>query len=832
MDEKTILDILQSRSREIEELRNHIPLVAEFLALLNSVNALPEVSQPVPGQSQSLYQTISKGLAMPALEQHLASFFGPPVKPAGQRTPLKLRFNPSARFLNGVQTGQTLFVRKLKFGEFYGALWPWQRKKETVTIHLGFSSTSMDDADYAILELLTRRSLAKNIFRQINNTIGGRIHGVTLPSFLQMAEMEKTTGTLKIQTEKNKGYLYLANGRLIDAVEGNRQGTAAAHAIISWEKPLIEIDPVCRKTRDRIAQPLMPLLMEGLRIKDENRVQRRNLPPADVARPPQPKIRRSAAPPAAPPGSPAPVPPQPAAVKQTKPAKAVSRGVQILAALAIVGLLGWKFVFLPRQGQLEYRRVLADVEIQPTLEEKVILLQYYINTHLQGPYTPEARHLLASTRALIEERDFDNTLLDVKLLAADDFVRKATDIYMRFLTRYPASSRRAEIEKQISRLPGIAETVDYLALARLKHNAPDERIRAYRHFIQRYPAGNHRQEVEKWIDDITEKDYRQLLKEVGEDKAAEKWDNGILRCKNFLLNSSEHPHTDDIRQMMHRLSDEKDLAMLKKQTAQAENDPRRLQQLYAAYLAQHPLSPEKKAIETRLVQVTEALERDKNWQETKTYCQNRRNALDARINRLKQYLRRNTGAPYTADASNMLDRLSAEHRSRQQQARAQQQKKAWQQQLQARLARGQEKQQTLEKNVIARLKNCGNRFRPNHDGTVTDTGTGNMWCVLDSHLLTGGHCMTYEAALAYVDCLRTAGYTDWRLPSPEELAELYKRRPYYPSSGAPWYWTAAVSPASWNVNNPVIVFFPDAKTVYKKDAVDRGRCGAIHAVRP
>ena len=157
----------------------------------------------------------------------------------------------------------------------------------------------------------------------------------------------------------------------------------------------------------------------------------------------------------------------------------------------------------------------------------------------------------------------------------------------------------------------------------------------------------------------------------------------------------------------------------------------------------------------------------------------------------------------------MLDRLSAEHRSRQQQDRAQQQKKrpgsssfrpVW--------PAGRRNSRPWKKNVIARLKNCGNRFRPNHDGTVTDTGTGNMWCVLDSHLLTGGHCMTYEAALAYVDCLRTAGYTDWRLPSPEELAELYKRRPYYPSSGAPWYWTAAVSPSSWNVNNPVIVFFP------------------------
>ena len=129
-------------------------------------------------------------------------------------------------------------------------------------------------------------------------------------------------------------------------------------AIISWEKPLIEIDPVCRKTRDRIAQPLMPLLMEGLRIKDENRVERRNLPPADVARPPATADQAFRSAPGRPPRFPGPGPPRSRlrSNRQNR-RKRFSRGVQILAALAIVGLLGWKFVFLPRQGQLEYRRV-------------------------------------------------------------------------------------------------------------------------------------------------------------------------------------------------------------------------------------------------------------------------------------------------------------------------------------------------------------------------------------------------------------------------------------------------------------------------------------------
>jgi hypothetical protein len=56
-----------------------------------------------------------------------------------------------------------------------------------------------------------------------------------------------------------------------------------------------------------------------------------------------------------------------------------------------------------------------------------------------------------------------------------------------------------------------------------------------------------------------------------------------------------------------------------------------------------------------------------------------------------------------------------------------------------------------------------NRFVDNGDGTVTDTERHLMWQKADS-----GKEITFEEALKYCGTLRLGGFTDWRLPLPEE----------------------------------------------------------------
>lgn len=91
------------------------------------------------------------------------------------------------------------------------------------------------------------------------------------------------------------------------------------------------------------------------------------------------------------------------------------------------------------------------------------------------------------------------------------------------------------------------------------------------------------------------------------------------------------------------------------------------------------------------------------------------------------------------------------------------------------------------------------RFIINSDGTVTDTAMGLMW---DQKTQDP---MKWNDARAFCKSLTTAGYTDWRLPTIEELSSIvdYKRcepaidTNTFPGTRLRGYWSS-----STNVSNP------------------------------
>ncbi len=60
----------------------------------------------------------------------------------------------------------------------------------------------------------------------------------------------------------------------------------------------------------------------------------------------------------------------------------------------------------------------------------------------------------------------------------------------------------------------------------------------------------------------------------------------------------------------------------------------------------------------------------------------------------------------------------------------------------------------------------GHNYINNLDGTITDSDTGLMWTQVP------GPAMSWQAALTYATSLKTAGYSDWRLPNIKELQTL------------------------------------------------------------
>ncbi|MBL7975037.1 MAG: DUF1566 domain-containing protein, partial [Candidatus Kapabacteria bacterium] len=58
----------------------------------------------------------------------------------------------------------------------------------------------------------------------------------------------------------------------------------------------------------------------------------------------------------------------------------------------------------------------------------------------------------------------------------------------------------------------------------------------------------------------------------------------------------------------------------------------------------------------------------------------------------------------------------------------------------------------------------------NNNGTAIDTVTGLMWQTTD-----GGE-MTFENAQMFCDTLTLGGFTDWRMPNPHELFNLFNHQ--------------------------------------------------------
>lgn len=97
----------------------------------------------------------------------------------------------------------------------------------------------------------------------------GQIDGIGTASFLQMLEMEEKTCTLQVRSGEKLGLLFFQKGRLIGAETEKLTNEAAACAIINWKDAVIEIENIGRKREVGIRRPLMHILMEAARMKDE-----------------------------------------------------------------------------------------------------------------------------------------------------------------------------------------------------------------------------------------------------------------------------------------------------------------------------------------------------------------------------------------------------------------------------------------------------------------------------------------------------------------------------------------------------------------------------------
>lgn len=116
---------------------------------------------------------------------------------------------------------------------------------------------------------LDTNQLLNSLLADLDIDYGGQLRGIGLASFLQMIELEARSCTLTIMSARQNGSLYFDTGMLIAAEAGPMRDKDAALAILTWGDPLISVEYGNPDRERTINTPLMSLLLEGGRLKDE-----------------------------------------------------------------------------------------------------------------------------------------------------------------------------------------------------------------------------------------------------------------------------------------------------------------------------------------------------------------------------------------------------------------------------------------------------------------------------------------------------------------------------------------------------------------------------------
>jgi type II secretory pathway pseudopilin PulG len=807
----------EETDQEIGDITLHLNTTREFLDIIKQLDSIAGMHKCSYDETRSLYQAIAKGVDVAVIEQKLAQFFGEPSKVAGESIPLKLRLNPSIKYLHGVRDEQTLFIRKTKTGVYYGALWPWQKKPGNVTVHLGFISNKMSDKDYKKLEKIVKaRVLNERIIEELDSGGGTKVRDLGLAAFLQMAELDKTTCTLAIRHGSHSGYLYLLQGEIVAAETGRLSNKEAAYEIISWEQTNIDIDDRCKIKRNEINQPLMHILTESLARR------KRRVPAAEGEPPPEQET----------------VAPRPSGdqfQRAARQAKRIKRK-RIIATVVVVLIVGMAaaaaLTFISGQRtRAAFEKARTAATQAHTARQGMEILQAFVDAHPSGLYSQRARALLSEYRQRAATQMYAESIQQVDALPIDrNFQPEASAIYEEFLTLFPDGPQSEDIQRRLDAIPAQVDAFDF---KNLKEIAPQEfgrRVEAYRRYLANHPTGEHYQTVKSMLEDLRGSFYQFVKKQARDCETTGRWQQCAQLCQEFTTYFPNDHRAAEIQRLKAAMDAQVDLAALDRRISDEGLETEGARRLYQQYLEDHPLTPARAQIQRKLIDLEQEIQRKREWQNLVAFVNDGRNDLGLRTAKLRHYLDRYPEGPRHDEAAALLRRLQGHKPQKRQEPQGAERQEKVDQRRVDRLSQ-QRRQARLEATRQAfrsRLTKAGGRFTAHGDGTFTDKNTGLLWTLLDSYSELG-RCLRYDEAVRYVKGLNTGGYRDWRLPTANELAGLYKSKPYLPSSGAAWYWSSEKIIKGYHRRAYVVT--TEQEEIFQRDHRELDDCGAARAVR-
>jgi len=117
-------------------------------------------------------------------------------------------------------------------------------------------------------------ALVARISRMLDGRAAGFVRGISLPTFLQILELDGKSCRLRVRSGARTGTLEVVEGALYDARTATCEGEAAAAEIVCWPDAELEMSEIDGVPERRVRRSLRELMFESFSRQDERRAGR------------------------------------------------------------------------------------------------------------------------------------------------------------------------------------------------------------------------------------------------------------------------------------------------------------------------------------------------------------------------------------------------------------------------------------------------------------------------------------------------------------------------------------------------------------------------------
>ncbi len=129
---------------------------------------------------------------------------------------------------------------------------------------------------------------SKEPLQNVAEGFEGEVAGFELSDIIQVKAQNRFSGCIDVAYEERRGLVFLRDGEIIHAEQGDIVGEEAFYAILAWPGGRFSLQPNVATTRSTIRKGCQHLLLEAHRLIDERKVGRRNEPPPSPTAAPRP----------------------------------------------------------------------------------------------------------------------------------------------------------------------------------------------------------------------------------------------------------------------------------------------------------------------------------------------------------------------------------------------------------------------------------------------------------------------------------------------------------------------------------------------------------------